>query len=74
MCVAQFRDYCSASKFKINYNNQYEKDLNNKDIIVGQYFVYEGKPDAYYVTDLKKMKELAKNNNPYAIDFIYEKK
>ena len=67
MCVAQFRDYCNASKFQGDFDNQYEKDVNNKYKRVGIYLTYENQTNHYYVTDLKKMDDLAKNGNPYAI-------
>lgn len=64
MCVAQFRDYCKASKFK--YNSR-EADMDNKDLKVkaGTYH-YKGR-NWYYVTDLNEMKRLAKQGNKYAI-------
>lgn len=64
MCVAQYRDYCNASKFR--YSSR-ESDMNNKDLKVkkGTYY-YKGR-NWYYVTDLNQMKRLAKQGNEYAI-------
>jgi len=64
MCVSQFRDFCKVSKF--NHSN-YESDLKDKSLIVKKGTKwYNGRPN-YYVTDLKKLKQLAKLNNEYAI-------
>ena len=67
MCVSQFRDYCNASKFKGDFDGQFDRDKKDRSKKVGVYLNYENQTNHYYVTDLNKMKELAKNGNEYAI-------
>ena len=63
MCVAEFRDYCKSSSFK-------QKELISKNDHVhierGSFYRY-GVVD-FYVTDKKKIKQLAKCGNQYAIN------
>lgn len=65
MCVSQFRSYCNASKF--NYANR-ETDMKDKDLKVKQGTYHYNGRNWYYVTDLNKMKRLAKQGNQYAIN------
>lgn len=74
MCVAQFREYCKASQFKKNYSNEYQNDLKDTTKEVGVYIEYKNMPDVHYVTDLKKMKQLAKSGNQYAINHLKKSK
>lgn len=75
MCVAQFRDYCKASRFQIDKKFggeiSMQDDLQNKNVQVGQYIEYKNEDgkvyqSVYYRTDLKQLKKLAKSGNSYA--------
>ena len=71
MCVSQFQSYCNVSKFVVDGDGfDYNSDLLNKDVEVKDYRVYkdcEGKNyGKYYRTDLKLMRQLAKQGNEYA--------
>jgi len=71
MCVAQFREYCNSSHFKRDENGSFEKDLKDKNIeLNGVYIHYSDCNSVYYVTDLKKMRQLAKTGNQYAINHL----
>lgn len=63
MCVSQFRDYCNSSKFK--YDNR-EQDIKDRTLQVKKGTHHYNGNNFYYVTDLEKLKELAKAGNTYA--------
>lgn len=77
MCVAQFRYYVNASRFKRDENGSYSKDIDNPNIEVRDksYLQYKHEDGSiykrvYYSTDLKRMEELAKQGNSYAINHL----
>jgi len=77
MCVSQFRDYVNASYFKADENGSYAKDLGNKNLqVMKNGYTQHRRSDGsiyvstYYVTDLKKVKRLARIGNPYAIQHL----
>ena len=74
MCVAQFRDYCAASRIKYDDSGDHlDADLSNPDIIVNRWRRFDpcfsgNIRTAYFVTDLKALRRLAKQGNQYAIN------
>lgn len=80
MCVSQFRDYCAASKVQVDGGDfSRETDLKNPDVEVKPDFWMDYKDasgnvwqSVYYRTDLRKMRQLAKSGNQYAIAHLAE--
>ncbi len=75
MCVAQFREYCKASRFQIDAeyggDESFDKDIEDENLQVSDYIRYyndrgECYQAVYYRTDLTKMKNLAEMGNEYA--------
>ena len=75
MCVSQFRAYCAASNIQVDGGDfSRETDLKNPDVEVKKDFYEQYRDEngrvwqsVYYRTDLRKMRQLAKNGNAYAI-------
>ncbi len=69
MCVSQYAEYTAASKSVYVFKGEDSPNEKNFEI---KYcgvrdFEYGGKAQHFYVTDKKKIKQLAELNNPYAI-------
>lgn len=74
MCVSQFRDYCSVSTFRNDIDGQFVRDMDDSSLEVGPYYNSgDGRPNRYYVTDLRKMEKLSKKGNPYARNHLKPK-
>jgi len=69
MCEAQYREYCNASEFKYAAREEYLK--NPLFIVKKETWRYKGR-DYFYVTDINKLKKLAKNGNQYALNELKE--
>ena len=75
MCVSQFRAYCAASNIQVDGGDFSRKtDMENPDVEVKKDFYEQYRDEngrvwqsVYYRTDLRKMRQLAKNGNAYAI-------
>ena len=76
MCVAQFREYVNVSKFQTDWEgqNRFDKDMANPDIEVNHYRITDSGQGVYYRTDLKKMRQLAKQGNIFAINHLSQSK
>ncbi len=70
MCVTQFRDYCRASEFR--YRDR-EVDLEDKTLKVKQGTYHYAGRNYYYVINKRKLEQLAKKGNQYAISALNNK-
>ena len=77
MCVTQFRDYVDCSYFKSDTSGSYSKDFDDKSLAIrlNTYTRHKNSSgdiydSSYYVTDIGKVKKLAKLGNKYAINYL----
>jgi len=78
MCVSEFRDYCNASKYKTDDNGSFYKDSRDKNFEVSNFKSYRHDngdvyQSVYYITDIRKMRQLANGSNRYAKQFIKDR-
>ena len=67
MCVAQFRDYCNAFKFKVKENITKNDEIQHKR---GTFYGHSSHRAYWYTKNKSTMRALAKQGNPYAIKEI----